>query len=121
MSYKAGIIKAITGLKERSGSSSIAIKKTMQASMPTDKKWMNAMFLAALKKMVADGVLVKVKSSYKLGAKAKEAPKKKAPKKKTAPKKKSAPKKKAVPKKKSTPKKKAVSLNAFIIRRTPLY
>lgn len=30
MSYKAGIIKAITELKERTGSSSIAIKKHMQ-------------------------------------------------------------------------------------------
>ena len=92
MSYAAGIITAITGLKDRTGSSSIAIKKTMQASMPKDKKWMNAAFLAALKKMVADGVLVQNKSSYKLGAKAKKAPKKKA----AAPKKKSAPKKKAV-------------------------
>ena len=112
MSYAAGIITAITGLKDRTGSSSIAIKKTMQASMPKDKKWMNAAFLAALKKMVADGVLVQNKSSYKLGAKAKKAPKKKAaaPKKKSAPKEKSAPKKKAAPKKKSAPKKKAVSL-----------
>ena len=101
MSYAAGIITAITGLKDRTGSSSIAIKKTMQASMPKDKKWMNAAFLAALKKMVADGVLVQNKSSYKLGAKAKQAPKKKAaaPKKKSAPKEKSAPKKKAAPKK----------------------
>ena len=101
MSYAAGIITAITGLKDRTGSSSIAIKKTMQASMPKDKKWMNAAFLAALKKMVADGVLVQNKSSYKLGAKAKKAPKKKAaaPKKKSAPKEKSAPKKKAAPKK----------------------
>ena len=112
MSYAAGIITAISGLKDRTGSSSIAIKKTMQASMPKDKKWMNATFLAALKKMVADGVLVQNKSSYKLGAKAKQAPKKKAaaPKKKSAPKEKSAPKKKAAPKKKSAPKKKAVSL-----------
>jgi hypothetical protein len=91
MSYAAGIIAAITGLKDRTGSSSIAIKKTMQASMPKDKKWMNATFLAALKKMVADGVLVQNKGSYKLGAKAKKAPKKKA----AAPKK-SAPKKKSV-------------------------
>ena len=119
MSYKAGIITAITGLKDRTGSSSIAIKKTMQASMPTDKKWMNAMFLTTLKKMVADGILTKVKDSYKLTAKAKEAPKKKAPKKKTAPKKKAAPKKKSVPKKKaapkkkSAPKKKAVSLTGI--------
>jgi histone H1/5 len=38
MSYKAGIVKAITELKDRTGSSSIAIKKHMQAAMPTDKK-----------------------------------------------------------------------------------
>lgn len=30
MSYKAGIVKAISELKERNGSSSIAIKKHMQ-------------------------------------------------------------------------------------------
>ncbi len=30
MSYKAGIIKAITELKDRTGSSSISIKKHMQ-------------------------------------------------------------------------------------------
>ena len=32
MSYKAGIVKAISELKERNGSSSIAIKKHMQVS-----------------------------------------------------------------------------------------
>ena len=65
MSYKAGIITAITGLKDRTGSSSIAIKKSMQATLPTNKKWSNAMFLCALKKMVADGILLKIKDSYK--------------------------------------------------------
>ena len=54
MSYKAGIVAAITELKDRTGSSSIAIKKHMQANLPADKKWMNATFLAALKKAVAD-------------------------------------------------------------------
>ena len=105
MSYKAGIITAITGLKDRTGSSSIAIKKAMQATLPADKKWLNAMFLGALKKMVADGILVKVKDSYKI-SKAASKPKK-APKKKTAPKKKAAPKKKTAPKKKAAPKKKS--------------
>ena len=120
MSYKSGIITAITGLKDRTGSSSIAIKKAMQATLPADKKWMNTMYLGALKKMVADGILVKVKDSYKISAdykkkasKPKKAPKKTAPKKTAAPKKKSAPKKKAEPKKKSAPKKKSVRLNAF--------
>jgi histone H1/5 len=112
MSYKAGIVKAITELKERTGSSSIAIKKHMQAAMPTDKKWQNGMFLAALKKAVADGVLAKTKSSYKLTADYKkkataaDKPKKE---KVAAPKKKTAPKKTTAPKKKSAPKKKAVS------------
>ena len=101
MSYKSGIIGAITELKDRTGSSSIAIKKHMQANLPADKKWMNGTYLNALKKMVADGDLKQVKASYKLSAdfkkKAAAASKpKKAPKKKAAPKKKTAPKKKAV-------------------------
>jgi histone H1/5 len=109
MSYKAGIIKAITELKERTGSSSIAIKKHMQANLG-DKKWANAVFLKALKDGVASGEFVKVKASYKLSAAAKTAAKKKA-----APKKaKAAPKKKkAAPKKKTAPKKKAVSVPSF--------
>ena len=102
MSYKAGIIIAITELKDRTGSSSITIKKHMQANLPADKKWLNGMFLNALKKAVVDGDFVQNKSSYKLSAdykkKAADAskPKKVAPKKKAAPKKKTAPKKKAV-------------------------
>jgi len=92
MSYKAGIIKAITELKDRTGSSSIAIKKHMQANMG-DKKWLNGVFLKALKDGVASGEFVKRKASYKLSAAAKTAAKKKA-----APKKKASPKKKAVPK-----------------------
>jgi histone H1/5 len=111
MSYKAGIVKAITELKDRTGSSSIAIKKHMQAAMPTDKKWQNGMFLAALKKAVTDGVLAQTKSSYKLTAdyKKKATAADKPKKEKVAPKKKTAPKKTTAPKKKSAPKKKAVS------------
>ena len=140
MSYKAGIVKAIAELKDRTGSSSIAIKKHMQANLPKDKKWLNGMFLSALKKAVADGDLTKVKGSYKLSPayKAKAAA---AAKPKKAPKKKAvsltvalhsserylnrnsvlnhisrcfcalqAPKKKKATKKKTAPKKKAVSL-----------
>ena len=90
MSYKAGIVKAISELKDRTGSSSIAIKKHMQANLPADKKWMNAAFLKALKDGVEAGDFVKVKASYKLSAafKEKSKPKKKAAPKKTAPKKK---------------------------------
>ena len=78
MSYKAGIIAAITELKDRTGSSSIAIKKHMQANSLADKKWLNGMFLKALKEGVAAGTFVKVKGSYKLSASAKTAAKKKA-------------------------------------------
>ena len=95
MSYKAGIVKAISELKDRTGSSSIAIKKHMQANLPADKKWMNAAFLKALKDGVEAGDFVKVKASYKLSAAFKE---------------KSKPKKKAAPKK-TAPKKKTVSAN----------
>mmetsp|Transcript_13503 Transcript_13503/g.19318 ORF Transcript_13503/g.19318 Transcript_13503/m.19318 type:complete len:149 (+) Transcript_13503:59-505(+) len=117
MSYKIGIIKAISDLKDRTGSSMQAIKKHMQGALPSDKKWANTTFLTALKTGVASGDFVKVKGSYKLSqdfkkkladaAKPKK-PKKVTPKKKVAPKKKSAPKKKVAPKKKkSVPKKKA--------------
>ncbi len=106
MSYKAGIVAAITELKDRTGSSSIAIKKHMQANLPKDKKWLNGMFLNALKKAVADGDLMQIKSSYKLSADYK----KKAA---AASKPKKAPKKKAAPKKKTATKKKAVSTFSF--------
>ena len=68
MSYKAGIIKAIEELKDRTGSSMISIKKHMQANMPADKKWMNAMFLKALKDGVKAGDFTQAKGSYKLSA-----------------------------------------------------
>merc|ERR1712085_112782 len=116
MSYKAGIITAITELKDRTGSSSIAIKKHMQANLPKDKKWLNGMFLNALKKAVAYGDLTQIKASYKLSpdykkkAAAALKPKKpKAPKKKAAPKKKKATKKKTAPKKKAATKKKTAT------------
>ena len=66
MSYKAGIIKAVDELKDRTGTSMIAIKKHMQADLPKDKKWGNAVFLTALKASVASGDLIKIKNSYKL-------------------------------------------------------
>jgi histone H1/5 len=112
MSYKAGIVKAILELKDRTGSSSIAIKKHMQANMPSDKKWMNTAYLKALKDGVEAGDFVKVKASYKLSASFKEKSKstskpKKAPKKKAAP-------KKTAPKKKTAAKKKVVSYCALL-------
>jgi histone H1/5 len=124
MSYKEGIINAITELKDRKGSSMIAIKKYMQEHLPKDKKWLNATFLTALKHGVAAGDLIKVKNSFKLSpefkkaavkkataaAKPKAAPKKKATAKKSAPKKKAATAKKTATKavtKKTAPKKSA--------------
>jgi histone H1/5 len=66
MSYKAGIVDAISELKDRTGSSMIAIKKLMMSKIPADKKWQNATFLQSLKAGVAAGDFVKVKASYKL-------------------------------------------------------
>jgi hypothetical protein len=74
MSYQADIITAITMLKERNGSCIIAIKKTVQASWNSESKWINAMFLATLKKMVTNGILIKNKSRYKLGSNTKKSP-----------------------------------------------
>ena len=101
MSYKEGIVKAITELGDRTGSSMIAIKKHMQANIG-DKKWLNAVYLKALKTGVENGMLVQNKNSYKLSAEFKKSTSKKAaPKKaKAAPKKKTTAPKKAAPKKK---------------------
>jgi histone H1/5 len=124
MSYKAGIVDAIQELGDRSGSSSIAIRKVMQSKLPNGKKWQNTTYLTALKTGVANGDFVQNKNSYKLSAeykkklaksakaapatKKKAAPKKKAPAKKktTAAKKKTAPKKKTTTTKKKAPAKK---------------
>jgi histone H1/5 len=66
MSYKEGIISAVTELNDRSGSSMIAIKKYMQEHLPEDKKWLNATFLTVLKNGVAAGEFGKTKNSYTL-------------------------------------------------------
>lgn len=111
MSYKAGIYEAIAELKDRTGSSMIAIKKMMQEKMPKDKKWQNATFLQALKNGVAAGDLIQVKNSFKLSPEYKKKMNKAA----SAPKKPAASKAKkskaAAPKKKvtSTKKKAAAS------------
>ena len=116
MVYKEGIVAAITALKDRNGSSMIAIKKHMKENLPKDKKWVNGMFLKALKAGVASGEFVQVKSSYKLSpefkkkAAKKDAPKKKAPAKKTSAKKKTATKKTAT--KKTATKKSATKKTA---------
>merc|ERR1712070_753099 len=100
--YATMVQEAIKDLKDRTGSSTVAIAKWVESkyTLPdTFKKSLST----ALKKMTEDGKLVKVKASYKLGAALKAAPKKKVVKKpkKAAPKKKTtAPKKKIVKKKK---------------------
>merc|ERR1711935_125969 len=131
MSYKEGIILAITELKDRTGSSMIAIKKHGQGNLPSDKKWINGTFLKVLKAGVASGDFVQIKNSYKLSpdfkkklnkktpaapakktAAKKKAPAKKASGKATTKKAKSAPKKAAAAKKKSTTTKKKTTTAA---------
>merc|ERR1712070_230822 len=112
--YATMVQEAIKDLKDRTGSSTVAIAKWVESkyTLPdTFKKSLST----ALKKMTEDGKLVKVKASYKLGAALKAAPKKKVVKKKPATAVKKKPKKvvkkpkKAAPKKKTTaPKKKIV-------------
>lgn len=105
MSYKEGIILAITELKDRNGSSMIAIKKHMQGNLPKTKKWINGTFLKVLKTGVANGEFVQIKNSYKLSPEFKKKVGKKpaavAAKKTTT---KKAPVKKAAPKKKASAK-----------------
>ena len=128
MSYKAGIVEAIQELKDRTGSSTIALKKIMQGKLPADKKWQNTIFLSTLKKAVTDGDFVQVKNSYKLSADFKKALAKKekdaakkdaAPKaKKPATKKKPAAKKTTAASKKTAPKKKAAAKKTAASKKT---
>ena len=73
----------------------------MQANLPKDKKWMNAMYLKVLNRAVADGELTKNRGSFKLSTTTKKS-------KPAATKKNAAPKKKAYLKVASN--KRAVSL-----------
>lgn len=68
MTYKQGIVDAIQERGDRSGSSSIAVRKVMQSKLPRDKKWLNATYFAALKTGVANGEFIQNKNSYKLSA-----------------------------------------------------
>ena len=72
MTYLDMAIAAIKALKDRTGSSSSAIKKYIEANNKT-LKFANHNLRAALKKGVADGLLIQVKASYKLSDKAKKA------------------------------------------------
>ena len=98
VSYKDQVAGAIAALKERSGSSLHAIKKSLGAT-PAQFRFINA----ALKAGVASGVFIKNGGKFK-NAKVKAAPKKKKPAKKKKPVKKKKAKKKAT-KKKATKKK----------------
>jgi len=63
MSYKAKIVEAIQEFNDRTGSSSIAIKKHIMAANP-DLEWKNSVFLTTLSKSVADGDFIQIKKSY---------------------------------------------------------
>merc|ERR1711934_447970 len=104
--YEVMIKEAIVALKDRTGSSTIAIKKYMEANYKLSETFGTALS-KALKRFVESGKLIKVKASYKLGG-LKTAPKKKVVKKKTVVKKKPATKKKTVAKKKVAKKPKKV-------------
>jgi hypothetical protein len=107
MTYKQGIVGAIQELGDRSGSSSIAIRKVMQSKLPKDKKWLNATYLAALKTGVANGEFIQNKNSYKLSAEHKKKLTKSSSSTKPT-KKKAAPTKKKTVKKATSSKKKTV-------------
>ena len=59
MSYKEGVIAAILALQDRTGSSTIAIKKHMQSNALKDKKWLNATFLLVLKNGTEKGEFIR--------------------------------------------------------------
>lgn len=67
--YKAGIIDDISTLKDRLGSSSIAIKKHIQANFPKDEYYVNDLYIAALNNLVADGDITRFKGLFKLRTK----------------------------------------------------
>ena len=70
--YKETILKGITELNERSGSSLQAIKKYVQSNLPKGKEYKNGVFLLTIKRAVESGTLVKVKGSWKISAEAKK-------------------------------------------------
>eukprot|EP01025_Chloroclados_australasicus_P018621 TRINITY_DN1986_c0_g1_i4.p3 TRINITY_DN1986_c0_g1~~TRINITY_DN1986_c0_g1_i4.p3 ORF type:complete len:179 (+),score=28.67 TRINITY_DN1986_c0_g1_i4:287-823(+) len=66
--YETMVAEALTSLKERTGSSSIAIGKYMAAKRDWDlPENFTKQLSIQLKRMVTDGKLKKVKASYKLG------------------------------------------------------
>merc|ERR1712157_274396 len=106
-SYQDMVKASIVALKDRTGSSTVAIAKYMKANYTLPENFTTTLS-RFLKQYVESGKLVKVKASYKLGSlKTEPKPKKKKVAKKKAPKKTTAPKKK-VAKKPKKPKKKVV-------------
>lgn len=95
------VTAAITSLKERSGSSLVAIKKYITATYKIDAEKSNTRINKAVRKAVADKKLVQVKGSFKL-AKIEKAEK---PKKVVAKKSPAKPKKAAAAKPKTATKK----------------
>merc|ERR1712086_1236866 len=71
MATLALVKKSILDMKDRTGSSLIAINKWIQTNEKKEIK--KHVMKAALSKGVADGELIKVKASYKLSADAKKA------------------------------------------------
>merc|ERR1711872_643140 len=108
--YKDMIKAAITGLKQRGGSSRQAILKYIAGNYKVGDN-ANVHLRMAIKRALASGMLVANANhagTFRLAPEAKKAPKtpkKKATAKKPAAKKATKPKKKVAPKKKSTPKK----------------
>ena len=66
--YKELVVKCITEMKDRTGSSLPAIKKYVEANMPKGKKYVNGTLLKVLRDMSAAGELTKVKGSFKVSA-----------------------------------------------------
>ena len=79
LSYERAITAAIMELKNQTRLSASDIKKNMTGSSANnirktiltmkelpERKWMNAMFLVNLNRMVANGTLIKVKDTYTL-------------------------------------------------------
>mmetsp|Transcript_11375 Transcript_11375/g.16502 ORF Transcript_11375/g.16502 Transcript_11375/m.16502 type:complete len:209 (+) Transcript_11375:129-755(+) len=70
MLYRAEIIKAIESLKDHIvGSNLAAIQKHVKASIPSDAKWSNTLFLTALWALVDKGDVIQVNdTTYKLSS-----------------------------------------------------
>jgi len=104
--YVEMIKAAISSLKERTGSSVQAITKYVEANYKLPDNFKKVLS-NQLKKLAAEGKLVKVKASYKLGDALKKAPKKPKAKKAKAAKKPAAKKPKKAAKKPAAKKPKA--------------